>query len=129
MPTRHFIFALPVLLSIVLGLSACTSDANPEQAILDYLAARVLGDARLMQQFVCADWEAQVQIEASSFAGRNARLDNVQCSVAQQSADEGVIACSGQIVAVYDGEDNTFPIGDYRVVREDGAWKMCGEAP
>jgi hypothetical protein len=45
-----------------------------------------------------------------------------------QTDDGGAtVTCSGQIVAVYNGENRDFPLGTYSVVEEDGAWKWCGE--
>ena len=122
---RLSIFAL----LLVLILAGCDSSSDdPAKVIMQYLEARIASDVDALRELSCAAWESQAIREADSFRGRNAELQGVTCAVASQDGDEAVIECEGHIVATYQGEQNTFPVGNYRVVQEDGAWKMCGES-
>jgi len=127
---------LIALISIVL-LAACGGGDNnsaqnggdaPAEAIESYLQARVDSDADGLREYSCADWESQVTLEANSFRGRDAQLEDMSCSTRETADGEGVVECDGVITASYQGEQSAFDLGNYRVVEEDGLWKMCGEA-
>lgn len=135
--TSRKIMTLSVLLLLVAGvLAACGDNAagsedtdaesvHPaEQAVLDYLTARVNTDEEALRAVICPDLEAQVPIQLNSFRGRNASLENVSCTFdGEETAD-----CTGDIATEYEGETDTRPVGNYRVIEDDGVWKVCGEA-
>jgi len=94
------------------------------QAVISYLQARVSADADAMRQLTCAEQEAQVATLALSFEGREAQLLETSCGY----AEEGRVVCQGSISASYQGEARSFALPNYRVVQEDGQWRVCGEA-
>lgn len=108
--------------------SAQSASDAPAEAIENYLQARVASDVDGLREYSCADWESQVTLEANSFRGREAQLQDMSCSTRETADGEGVVECEGVITASYQGEQSEFELGNYRVVEEDGAWKMCGEA-
>ncbi len=112
------------LLCGALLLAACSSAADPAQNVVRYLQARANADAAGMRALTCAAREAEVDRLAQSFAGRDAKLENVQCTFDAASA---TAACSGSIVASYGAERQSFPVGKYTLVQEDGVWRVCGE--
>jgi hypothetical protein len=93
------------------------------QTVEQYLQAKVAGDDDALRPLLCAEKEADFQLEASSFDAVDAEIEGMACV---READD-TVRCEGEIVAVYGGEDTVFPLGAYRVVEEDGAWKWCGE--
>ena len=113
-----------LICSLVIILAACDAAGDtPEAITLQYLQARVDSDAAALGEYTCAEQEAQIPMQVASFQGRNARLENVSCSF----DDDTTVACDGQIIATYQGEENEFAVGNYAVVQEDGEWKVCGE--
>lgn len=118
------------------ALSACGGQAasNPDpasanihpaaQAVVNYLQARVEGNADAMRQLTCSAEESKVAQLALSFQGREAQLVDVTC--AYESGER--VTCSGNISASYQGEARNFPVPNYRVVEEDGTWRVCGES-
>ncbi|MCS6835731.1 MAG: hypothetical protein NZ750_06920 [Anaerolineae bacterium] len=117
---------------------ALASEATPEpadpsvgdtqhpaaQAVIRYLEARVRADADTMRELTCAAEESRVVTLALSFQGRDAKLLETKCGY----ADEERVVCQGGISASYQGEVRTFDLPNYRVVLEDGTWRVCGEA-
>jgi len=106
--------------------AACTSSGgDPAKTVEDYLTAKVAGDETTLRGLLCSSMEADLQREAESFAGLDAKLEGMSC---QRQGDSDVVTCSGQIVATYGTENTSFPLTSYKVVQEDGEWKWCGEA-
>lgn len=104
-------------------------DSDPAAEVIErYLKARVDSDEDALRENACADWESQVTLEANSFRGRDAQLEDMSCATRESAGGEGVVECEGVILASYQGEQSEFELGNYRVVEEDGVWKMCGEA-
>lgn len=118
---------LPILfILIALILAACASDsADPARAVEQYIQAKVAGDRPALQRLLCSSMEADLDREALSFNGVDARVENMSCA---RDGQGNTVTCSGAIVATYSGEDREFPLGVYNVVQEDGEWKWCGEA-
>ena len=94
------------------------------QAVIRYLEARVAADADAMRQLTCAAEESRVMTLALSFQGRDAKLLDAECGY----AGEERVVCQGSISASYQGEARSFDLPNYRVVLEDGTWRVCGEA-
>lgn len=116
-----------VILSMIL-LAACSSSGgggNPAEVVEQYLEAKVSADENTMRGLLCSAMEANLSAEASSFAGLNARVENMDCT---RDGDANSVTCTGNIVATYGNEESEFPLSSYAVVLEDGDWKWCGEA-
>lgn len=110
----------------LLALAACTSSGggDPANTVEQYLTAKVASDETALRGLICSEMEADIPIEASSFAGLDAKLDGMTC---QRQGEGDTVTCSGKIVATYGTEETDFPLSSYRVVQEDGEWKWCGE--
>jgi hypothetical protein len=118
-----------LLLLLMIGLAACAQD-DPAAMIEAYLQARVASDADVVRSLSCAAWEAEALAQADSFSSMNAELQDMACRQSGQDGDQMVVECDGKIVTTYaNGETREWELGRYLVVREDGEWRMCGEAP
>lgn len=117
---------LALLLCLI--LAGCAGNTGPSQVIVQYLQARVASDVDKLRSLSCSDWEPQAILEADSFQGRNAKLQDVACQEDGKDGDYTIVSCTGKIVVTYQGESNQIPISSYRTIQEDGEWKMCGEA-
>jgi hypothetical protein len=121
-------FTLIAALSLlVVALAACAGGQpeDPAPVVARYLEAKAASDRDTIANLICAELEAQIDLEALSFSGVEAQAQDLACS---SDANANTVTCSGAIVAVYAGENREFPLGTYRVVQEDGIWKWCGEA-
>jgi hypothetical protein len=119
---RKLLFVLMMVI-----LAACASGgtgSDPAQTVERYLQAKVDGDRDALQGLICASMEQNLDREAASFSGVDARLEGMDCTFNQ---DASTVTCSGEIVATYGGEDRNFALSTYIVVQEDGEWKWCGE--
>jgi hypothetical protein len=105
--------------------TAPASNSAAAEAVQRYLEARIAGDADALARLLCAEREGDARREAASFAAVEASLKDVACAFDPATV---TVACSGAIVAVYDGEGRDIEIPRYRVAQEDGEWKVCGEA-
>jgi len=124
-PIISFVFL--IVYSIL--LTSCSwHQTSPEQTIINYYAAILEQDYNQTVNLSCAGWEPQAKNEFDSFAAVKAELKDVSCS---KSGVEGVytlIKCTGKIIANYGNEileiDLSVPV--YKVVEENGDWRMCG---
>lgn len=115
-----------LLLPFFLFLAACSGEAAGEGAgdiVEDYLEAKVAGDAEGIAGLICSEMAENVTREAASFANVEARIDSMQCT-----ANGNTVSCTGTIIALYGNDERQFPLGSYRVVKEDGQWRWCGES-
>lgn len=124
------------IVMVLLLMAACTSQsspsANPEassdapaEAVEQYLTAKVAGDEAGVRARLCAEMESELAREARSFVGvEGAKIEGMECT----SGDGNTVSCTGEILATYGTEQQSFPLSSYRVVEEDGEWKWCGEA-
>ncbi len=139
MKSRSALILLALLVGLLAGCGGNTSGANPggddpgagdaAQAVLRYLEAKVAADRDALGTLLCASMEGDLDREANSFASIDARLEDVTCTRNDEGgADSATVTCSGAIVAVYNGEDTSFPLRSYRVMLEGGEWRWCGEA-
>ena len=121
---RHLL----ILCVVLLVLAACGTQAapteNPADVVVKYLQAKAAGNRNDVQALLCSSMENSLDSEVMSFSGLGAQLKDVSCSAG--SAD--TVACKGSIVANYGGEQRSIPLTTYRVVREAGKLKWCGEA-
>ena len=123
---KRVVVALFVVLMV--SLAACANDGDPGKAVTDYLQAKVDGDADKLAGLLCAEMEGILQREANSFAGVEASLVDVDCESDDAEGDSTRVACTGHIFVDYGEEESELPLSAYRVVKEDGEWKWCGEA-
>ncbi|MCC6803697.1 MAG: hypothetical protein IT319_12510 [Anaerolineae bacterium] len=124
LPGGKHVLRLFVLGLLVLAACSSSSGGDPAKTVEQYLTAKVASDESALRGLLCSEMEANLPIEASSFAGLDARLDGMTC---QRRGDSDVVTCTGKIVATYGTEETDFPLSSYRVVQEDGEWKWCGE--
>lgn len=120
---------LLLILSLVMLVAACSQTGDPGAAMVKYLEARAAADATAIRGLSCAAWESQAAMQADSFRAMNAQLQDVTCTRSGDDGDAALVTCDGQIVTTYNGENRSWELGTYRMVQEDGEWKMCGEAP
>jgi hypothetical protein len=80
----------------------------------------------MLASLLCADLEATLEREAHTFDSvTGVTLEGMAC---KRDGGAESVTCTGVIRASYGAEDTDFPLGRYRVVREEGVWKWCGEA-
>jgi hypothetical protein len=120
---------LILFLSLIVLIAACSQTGDPGAVMLKYLEARVAADANAIRGLSCAAWESQAAMQADSFRSMNAQLQDVTCQQSGTDGDTTLVTCGGQIVTTYEGENREWALGTYRMIQEDGEWKMCGEAP
>ncbi len=127
--TKLWLLAL-ALAFFAAGCQAGQSQAGAASAIEKYLAARAASDVDQMTLLSCPAWEAQARVEATSFKSMNARLQDVACTVSGTQGDSTLVTCQGKIVTTYQGEAREWSVGDhpFKVVQQDGEWRMCGYA-
>jgi len=117
---------LLILLRAMLPGCATAQSQDPAQVVEIYLHAKVSKDSDLIRQLLCAEMESTWESEMHTFDTLSGvSIQDMQCQSFEQNH---VVQCQGRIVAVYGGEQRIFPLGSYRVVKENGEWKWCGEA-
>ena len=127
MKKTFWLFALLIVLAALAGCGGSAAD-QPGATVETYLQAITAGDQDRMATVSCAAWEETARGEVAAFLGVKASLVDVDCTARSTGGDETVVDCKGKIVASYNGEDSDFPLDGraYRVIREDGEWRMCG---
>jgi hypothetical protein len=115
-------FALGLLL---MALAACSTPGDPAPNVEAYLTARANRDENTVRRLLCAELEPQAEQEVLTFEGvSGVKIEALSC---RRDGDTDRVVCAGKIVADYGAEQNEFPFGAYRVKREAGEWKWCGE--
>lgn len=119
---------LGVLLAALFVLTGCGGNAASGDgavgAVDRYLRAKITADEAGLRAVICSELEATIENEALSFAGvTDPRIENMACTF---NADDNTVACTGEIIATYGTEQQSFPLQTYSVVQEDGEWKWCG---
>jgi hypothetical protein len=118
------------LVLLALTLAACAESVSAPDAIESYLKAKIAADEGQLAGLSCAAWEAQAALEAAPFRAVKAQLDDLACRENGQDGDATLVTCEGVLVITYRGEaprQQNLAGTTYRVVKEDGAWKMCGQ--
>ena len=126
---RPTLFATTLAILLLGLLASCTGQQNgAPQAVESYLKAMVAKDNTQISNYACTDYEAQAQIEADSFAGVSAQIQDLACKVSGQDNSTTLVSCTGKIVMSYNGEDSELDLSGrtYKVVQEGGDWRMCG---
>ena len=125
--SRSFVLLFVLL---ALALSACAESVSAPDAIESYLKAKIVADESKIARLSCAAWEAQAVLEAVPFRSVKAELDGLACRENGQDGDATLVTCEGTLVITYRGEaprQQNLAGTTYRAVKEDGAWKMCGQ--
>ena len=120
-------------LALALAFFICGCQPGPSgaaSAIQKYLQARAASDVDQMTLLSCPAWEAQARVEAASFKAMNAKLEGVICQESGSDSGATLVTCQGHIVTTYQGEARQWTVGDhpFKVVQQDGEWRMCGYA-
>lgn len=121
---------LTLSIIILALLSACGGGGgDPAAAVERYLTAKVGRDADTVRALLCSDMEHELERETRAFETvSDARIEGLSCTVAgDDSGDEAIVSCDGRIVASYGLQETEFDLSSYRVVKEDGEWRWCGE--
>lgn len=115
-----------VFTTLVMLIAGCgTTTTDPANTVEAYLQAKVSSQRDTIRKLLCSTMESDLEREVMSFSGVEASIQSMEC---QREGNTDIVACSGKIVAVYNGENTEFPLGRYKIVEEDGQWKWCGEA-
>ncbi len=122
----QFTILLLTLITLLTGCSGTGGDAA--SGVENYLEALVNKDAPRLVNYSCAKWEADANLELDSFAAVEVRLENMACQVNGEDGEIALVACTGALIANYEGEDQQFDLADriYEVVNEGGEWRVCG---
>ncbi|MCL5998179.1 MAG: hypothetical protein M1546_19330 [Chloroflexi bacterium] len=98
------------------------------QAIYAYLEARTKENVDKMVQLSCAAWEEQAHIEAVSFRGRQARLQDATCADNGSDGEFTLVLCQGKIMTNYGGESRELDLShrQFKTIFDHGEWRMCG---
>jgi hypothetical protein len=111
-------------------LSACGGKAaDPaSQAVEDYLNALVTKNPTKLSAVSCKDWESNALMELDSLQAVKTRLDGVTCKSTSTNGTTSQVNCQGQLVATYNGEDQTLDIASrtYLVLQQGGDYLVCG---
>lgn len=127
--SSFLIFVLAVIL--LAGCASTQKDAAKDaagSAVENYFQAIVSGDASRIATVSCPAWEETARGEVASFAGVKARLNQVSCKSTTTQQDQATVECTGNIIATYNNEDQTFELQGrtFNVVRQNGEWLVCG---
>ena len=118
------------LLAGMMVLSACAQKIDASQAIERYLKAKVSADENKLVSLSCKDWEAQASMDATTFKSVQAEIRDLSCKENSKDGEYTLVTCDGTLVIQYRGESpREQPLSEttYRVIKENGEWKMCGE--
>ena len=133
--TRKIIIITTLLLGLIALLAACGGGGGdspgtigPAETVERYLTAKVGRDTDTVRALLCSAAEANLERESRAFETvSDARIEGMKCTVTHESDDAATVSCEGRIVASYGMEETEFDLSSYRVVKEDGEWKWCGE--
>jgi hypothetical protein len=121
------IFFLAISLLILLAACGDAGAGDPAETVENYMQAKVDRDVEAIRALLCSEMEQFIDRESNTFATvSGATIEDMACTT---EGDEGVVHCTGKIVALYGTEEQEFPLVSYRTVQEAGEWKWCGEAP
>lgn len=110
---------------------AATATATPDPAlaaIYGYLEARARASSNDTAALACQAWIGSARTEAVSFASMKASMEDLVCSVVGISAPFTLVNCTGKLITTYGADVRERDLSHfvYKVVAEEGVWKMCG---
>lgn len=109
---------------------AVTSESGAVQIVERHLTLLVNKDEMGFAQTLCPAYEGDGMREFRSFGAVEASLNNVSCAEDGTNGDVVLVLCTGTIDLVYQGEDTRgldLSRVPYRVINDDGEWKVCGK--
>lgn len=123
-----FCYSVPLITFALLVAGCSASASGPVQAVETYLSALAEKNVDKLVNASCNDWEESARLELDSFAAVTPKLNNVTCQEAGLENETNLVACSGQLSLDYNGEILDIDLSGqvFRVVQEDGDWRMCG---
>ena len=82
----------------------------------------------MMTLNTCSFWESKIEQDYDTFSNVLARTENLACSVISQTEGLAQIACEGNIIANYGGEETAFPLNarNYLSLKTNDIWQFCG---
>ena len=118
---------LIIVFLMLIVLTACSSGGgDPADTVEKYIQAKADADSNKLSKLLCSEMESILERESHTFESvSGVHVEDMAC---KQVGDSQVVSCQGKIVATYGTEETEFPLASYRVVKEDGEWKWCGEA-
>ncbi|PJF32610.1 MAG: hypothetical protein CUN52_00755 [Phototrophicales bacterium] len=109
---------------------AVTTESGAVQVVLRHLTLLVNKDEMGFAQTLCPAYEGDGMREFRSFGAVEASLNDVSCAEDGTNGDVVLVLCTGTIDLVYQGEDTRgldLSRVPYRVINDDGEWKVCGK--
>lgn len=118
-----------ITLLTALLMTACAAAPAPEKTVENYIQAINAKDSTRLQNASCKSWEADALMMLDSFQAVTTTLEGLACR--QAGKDENgntLVACTGKIVASYNGEVQEFDLSvqQYVVENSSGEWLVCG---
>lgn len=120
-------------------LTACGTGETPESAAEEWLEALANMDGNELLERTCAEQQGNVQeaglwlsafaVLAQSFTGQQTEADisDLNFAVVDKSGDTARVRVSGQIRTAVLAVAQVQEVDEvWRMVREDGKWKWCG---
>jgi hypothetical protein len=129
--TMRLAMRVAVLILMIFTIVSCSvSPGSASEVVETYLRALEDKDDVSAVNASCLAWEQGAFAEASSFEAVEVTLEGLACRESGNQDDSALVSCEGTFIANYGGEIQNIDISQrtFRVVKEDGAWKMCGYA-
>ncbi len=125
---RFLLVGFSALLLILTACAGNSEESDPAAAVEAFWNAKIAGDADALRGVMCSAMEADVEMQAISYASVDAEIQDMACEADGENGDFTIVTCEGKIIALYGTETREFPLGTSQLVQEDGAWKWCGES-
>ncbi len=125
---KKILFTCLLILPFILTACGSSTASGPAGAVEAYFTALVDKDSTNLVNLSCAAWEAGAQTDSRAYDGVTAVLDGLSCTAAGTEDEYTLVACQGNIIATYFGEDKPIPLDarQYLAIEESGQWRMCG---
>ena len=119
---------LVIVILLALIFTSCSSKEPAVQVVEAYLNAVVDQDDVALQKLVCEEWQFDAMMEMDSFLAVSPQLEDVSCSVVDESVDSISVNCTGNILATYNEEQQKIDLSlrNYVVTEIAGEWLVCG---
>ena len=125
---RFLLVGFSLFLLILTACAGNSEESDPAAAVEAFWNAKIAGDADALRGVMCSAMEADVEMQAISYASVDAEIQDMACEADGENGDFTIVTCEGKIVALYGTETREFPLSTSQLVQEDGAWKWCGES-
>jgi PBP1b-binding outer membrane lipoprotein LpoB len=117
-----------VIVFLTIFMASCSSEEPSVQVVNAYLQAVVDQDDIALQKLVCEEWQFDAMMEMDSFLAVNPQLEDVSCSIVEQTENSHTVNCTGNILATYNEEQQKIDLSlrNYIVNQVSGEWLVCG---